>query len=281
MWNSLLYDANRNMTPRTVVIFVILSTVWRLAVSAAPAAPRLLSPELLFAWLHASHAVVGEVVAHETRQRTCRVERGPLQLDLGNVTNVTRLSVRVTKVVAEQMYVSDRESNAARVSPLPHNSVPITSFLPLAHVTSIGNCFLNDCIALTAVDLTPYAHLTSVSHRFLQNCEGLTAVDLVPLALVTHVNYAFLRRNCGGLAAFDLTPFTRVRNVVGLTSLDLGPLFRITTIGSSFLQGCVGLTTLDRGPSHAPCSRPRLRFNEIVTMIQHAAPVTPWHDVEA
>ena len=64
-------------------------------------------PDFAQPWLLATHAVSGEIIANETRRRSCRNVRGPLEFDEGDETDYVRLTVRVTDVVMNDMYLSD------------------------------------------------------------------------------------------------------------------------------------------------------------------------------
>ena len=120
-----------------------------------------------------------------------------------------------------------------------------------AEVTGVGNRYLS-CSGLAELDLTPLAHLTGVGDGFLEGCCGLTSLDLTPLAHLTGVGNMFLW-DCSGLTALDLTPLAHLTCVgnaflafcSSLTALDLTPLAHLTSVGNKFLYECSGLTAVD------------------------------------
>ena len=64
-------------------------------------------PDFARPWLLATHAVSGEIIANETRRRSCRDVRGPLEFDPGDETDYVRLTVRVTDLVMKDLYIND------------------------------------------------------------------------------------------------------------------------------------------------------------------------------
>ena len=94
-------------------------------------------------------------------------------------------------------------------------------------VTAIGNCFLNQCTALTTLNLSGLQGVTTIEKAFLSGCTLLTTLDLSGLQGVTSIGNGFLSR------------------CTSLSSVDLNGLQSVTSLGQGFLFDCASLTTVD------------------------------------
>ena len=121
---------------------------------------------------------------------------------------------------------------------------------------------LNDCTALTSVDLTPLAGMVKVTNLYglLCRCINLTSVDLTPLAgMVNVVDLSSLLSACPALTSVDLTPLAGMVKVYsinsmfrdcGITTVDLTPLagmMKLTSFYFLFAE-CMNLAYIDLSP---------------------------------
>jgi hypothetical protein len=124
-------------------------------------------------------------------------------------------------------------------------TVDLTQFADLT-ITSIGNYFLFQCRALTTIDLSGLTNLTTIGDNFLANCNSISAIEL-PSSLESIGTY-FLSQ-CRSITSIDLpSSLTEIgiyflQNCYAITSLDLSTT-AVTKIGTYFLSNCSALTSI-------------------------------------
>ncbi|QOL20221.1 leucine-rich repeat domain-containing protein [Candidatus Bodocaedibacter vickermanii] len=122
----------------------------------------------------------------------------------------------------------------------------------LTHVTTIGDCFLQECSGLTRVNLSALTNAQTIGDGFFYRCNGLASVDLSGLTAVQTIGQYFFY-GCSGLSSVDLSALTKVTSIgdgfflrcIGLTSVDLSALTNVQTIGIWFFYECTGLTSVN------------------------------------
>ncbi len=121
-----------------------------------------------------------------------------------------------------------------------------------SNVTSIGDYFLNHCIALKSIDLSGLSNITSIGNNFIYNCFALKEINLSGLSNVTTIGNEFLSY-CSKLEKIDLSGLSNVTSIGGnflsncstLKEIDLSGLSNVTSIGGNFLSYCSNLEKID------------------------------------
>ena len=85
---------------------------------------------------------------------------------------------------------------------------------------TVGERFLSGCSKLEVVDLKAlFNRVTVVGDFFMENCTALTSLDLTPLVKVDEIAKGFLR-GCSALQEVDLQPLVNVRDIIEYEFLD-------------------------------------------------------------
>jgi hypothetical protein len=141
-------------------------------------------------------------------------------------------------------------------------------------ITNFCRAFMQNTITINGINLSTsnlkeivfeddYMSVISIPENFLRNMDNLTSVDFSKLANVEEI---------GGFMLYNSNAFLYV---------DLGALYKLSVLGSGFIQGAVNIKTVKVGASTPPIAGGGLLVNSgIETIYVPSASVNAYKSAE-